>query len=104
MHTYVSRDPIVANKPLSITERDEQGALVGAWTGYYDYKRFEIRLYPDFKNKFVRWQGRPSKKVIHANRVRYDKPLSQKQKTPKSQTSSALRNLKDLPGQTKFKF
>jgi hypothetical protein len=103
MHTYVSRDPIVANRPLSITERDEQGALVGAWIGYYNYKRFEIALYPDFKNKFVQWRVQPGKKIIPANRVKYDKP-PQKENTPKSQTSSALHNLKDLPGQTKFKF
>ena len=103
--TYICYEPLIENKPISIVERDEHGALVGAYIGYYDYKHFVVRLYPDFKNKLVTWRGAPRKKTVSAYNVRcMARQDGKKEKPVKSQTSAGIRGLKDLPGQQKFKF
>ena len=103
--TYTCTEPhLIPNKPQTITERDDNGCLIGIYTGYYDYKHFEVRMYPQMKHKFVTWRGRPQKKVINAMYVRCTPAKEKKTITAKSQTSEGIRGLKDLPGQTKFKF
>ena len=44
-------------KPVSILERDERGFLVGAWIGYWNFKRGTVALYPDVRNRCVNWPG-----------------------------------------------
>ena len=44
-------------KPVSILERDERGFLVGAWIGYWNFKRGVVMLYPDVRNRYVNWPG-----------------------------------------------
>lgn len=103
--TYTCTEPhLIPNKPQTITERDDDGCLVGIYTGYYDCERFEVRLYPQTKHKFVTWRGRPRKKVISDMYVRCTATTVKEPSAPKSQTSKGIRGLKDLPGQTKFKF
>ena len=55
--TYEAVRPLEDGKPVPVCERDEKGALVGAWIGYWSFKRGTVALYPDVRNKFVNWPG-----------------------------------------------
>lgn len=44
-------------KPVKVLERDERGFLVGAWIGYWNFKRGTVTLYPDVRNRYVNWPG-----------------------------------------------
>ena len=62
--TYEAMGRLVPNEAVSVLERDEHGALVGAYKGYWNYKRGTVALYPDMRHPFVRWSGTPVKKVV----------------------------------------
>lgn len=64
--------PLEPGKPVTVVERDESGALVGAWIGYWSYKRGTVALYPDGKNRFVSWPGGvlPKKRVVSDRSVK----------------------------------
>ena len=68
--TYEAVRPLQDGKPVPVVERDESGALVGAWIGYWSFKRETVALYPDVRNKFVNWpDGRiPKDKRIISDR------------------------------------
>lgn len=105
--SYICNDPVlVPNKAQTILERDEAGGLVGAYTGYYNYKKFTVTLYPQWKHPFVRWRGTPTKKVISAALVKCSaaRSVPEKEKPVKSQTSRGMRDLRDIKGQEKMKF
>ena len=55
--TYEAVRPLEDGKPVPVVEKDETGALVGAWIGYWSRKRQTVALYPDVKNRFVNWPG-----------------------------------------------
>ena len=111
--TYEAVRPLEDGKPVPVCERDESGALVGAWIGYWSFKRGTVALYPDVRNKFVNWPGGrvPRDKRIVSDRYvkirnlkseNRNKSLpSEKTKVPKSQTGAAM---KEILGQEKIKF
>lgn len=74
--TLVALRPLEPGKPIPIVERDELGALVGAWIGYWSDKRETVALYPDFKNKFVTWRVAANKKVVNDRMVRRENNCS----------------------------
>ena len=74
--TLVALRPLEPGKPIPIVERDESGALVGAWTGYWSDKREKVALYPDFKNKFVTWRVATNKKVVSDRMIRVENNYS----------------------------
>ena len=55
--TYEAVRPLEDGKPVPVFERDESGALVGAWIGYWSRKRQTVALYPDVKNRVAYWPG-----------------------------------------------
>lgn len=55
--TYEALRPLEPGKPVPVIERNELGALVGAWIGYWNYKSGTVTLYPDARNPFVHWPG-----------------------------------------------
>ena len=63
---YIAVRPLEPGKPVDVLERDELGALVGAWHGYWSYKRGTVALYPNPRNRFVSWPGGvlPQKRVV----------------------------------------
>ena len=87
--TLVALRPLEPGKPIPIVERDESGALVGAWTGYWSDKRETVALYPDFKNKFITWRVATNKKVVNDRMVRIEKNYSYVP-TPKIKTVTSL--------------
>lgn len=63
---YEAVRPLEPGKPVAVVERNELGALVGAYLGYWNFKRGTVALYPDYKNRFVNWpDGKvPSKRIV----------------------------------------
>lgn len=66
MTIYTALKPLQPDRPVDVIERDEQGALVGAWHGYWNFKRGTVALYPNGKNRYVSWPGGvlPLKRVV----------------------------------------
>ena len=116
--TYEAMGRLVPNEAVSVLERDDNGALVGAYKGYWNFKRGTVTLYPDYRNPFVSWRGGAAKKVVSDRvvRVRADarsssstasgppSPILGKAKT--KVVTNMTRQLKSLPimGQEKIKF
>lgn len=63
---YIAVRPLEPGKPVDVLERDELGALVGAWHGYWNFNRGTVGLYPNPRNKYVNWPGGvlPQKRVV----------------------------------------
>lgn len=63
---YIAVRPLEPGKPVDVLERDENGFLVGAWFGYWNYNRQTVALYPNVKNRFVNWPGGriPSGRIV----------------------------------------
>ena len=114
--TYEALGRLVPNEAVAVLERDEHGALVGAYKGYWNFKRGTVSLYPDLRHPFVRWSGTPVKKV-GAERVvrvrtnnpsggRSDTSLYTKEAKKTDGVKNATRQIKSLPimGQEKMKF
>ena len=102
--SYTANKPLKPNVGVGVIERDEQGAIVGAYTGYWNFGRHTVALYPDMRHPFVRWRGTPRKKVINDSLIRVNAETKSEVKAPgviKSQTSR-LRKL-PLDGQEKMK-
>lgn len=70
MSSYEALKPLQPNKRVEVYERDENGFLVGAWLGYWNYNRGTVALYPDVKNRFVNW---PSGRIPGSRRVVSDR-------------------------------
>lgn len=103
---YIAVRPLEPGKPVDVLERDELGALVGAWHGYWNYNRGTVGLYPNPRNKYVNWPGGriPEKRIV-SDRVVYvaaqKAVLPPKAELPKVKTESSGR---ELEGQQKMKF
>lgn len=69
---YIAVRPLEPGKPVDVLERDEAGALVGAWHGYWNYNRGTVGLYPNPRNKYVNWPGGriPEKRIVSDRAVR----------------------------------
>lgn len=116
--TYEALGRLVPNEAVAVLERDEHGALVGAYKGYWNFKRGTVSLYPDLRHPFVRWSGTPAKKVVADRyvKVREGKvnPSTAKRSPShspseaevKGYVKSVTRSIKKLPimGQEKMKF
>lgn len=71
MKTYFETlQPLTPGKVCRIIQRDsETGNMVGSWDGYYDPKRFVVRLYPN-ANPFCHWKVSREARKISASLVR----------------------------------
>ena len=69
---YIAVRPLEPGKPVDVLERDELGALVGAWHGYWNFKRGTVALYPNPRNRFVTWPGGvlPQKRIVSDRTVK----------------------------------
>ena len=113
--TYEAMGRLVPNVAVSVLERDENGALVGAYKGYWNFKRGTVTLYPDYRNPFVSWRGGAAKKVVSDRvvRVRADAkgtphPSAKPTPSPRGEgdgVTNVTRQLKSLPimGQERMK-
>ena len=68
---YTAVKPLEPGKPVDVVERDESGALVGAWHGYWSFKRGTVALYPNPKNRYVAWPNGelPKKRIVSDREV-----------------------------------
>lgn len=108
--TYEAMGRLVPNEAVSVLERDENGALVGAYKGYWNFKRGTVTLYPDYRNPFVSWRGGATKKVVSDRIVKCRVQSSERRVTPHPSAETkvvmnATRQLKSLPimGQERMK-
>ena len=71
--TYTAVKPLEPGKPVDVVERDESGALVGAWHGYWNFKRGTVALYPNPKNRYVSWPNGelPKKRIVSDREVTF---------------------------------
>ena len=69
---YIAVRPLEPGKPVDVLERDEAGALVGAWHGYWSFKRGTVALYPNPRNKYINWPGNkiPEKRIVSDRSIR----------------------------------
>ncbi len=69
--TYTAVKPLEPGKPVDVVERDESGALVGAWHGYWSFRRGTVALYPNPKNRYVAWPNGelPKKRIVSDREV-----------------------------------
>lgn len=117
--TYEAIGRLVPNEAVAVLERDEHGALVGAYKGYWNFKRGTVTLYPDMRHPFVRWSGTPVKKVVADRYVKCRVQSAECRVAPDSARRAVspvlgkakgvtrmTRQLKSLPimGQEKMKF
>jgi hypothetical protein len=118
--TYEALGRLVPNEAVAVLERDEHGALVGAYKGYWNFKRGTVTLYPDLRHPFVRWSGTPVKKVVadryvkcrvqNAERRVTPHPSAKPTPSPRGEGSGYVKSvtwsIKNLPivGQEKMKF
>lgn len=79
---YIAVKPLEPGKPVDVVERDESGALVGAWHGYWSFKRGTVALYPNGKNRYVTWPNGelPKKRIVSDREVRVNNADGRKQK------------------------
>lgn len=104
---HCKESTLVPNFKHDVIERDEYGVIVGAFTGYYNWRSQTVSLYPNYKHPFVKWAGTPRKRcvnerlIICAPKTVRDKKVASQMR---SQTPAAMRELRDLPGQLRFKF
>ena len=82
--TYEAMGRLVPNEAVSVLERDENGALVGAYKGYWNFKRGTVTLYPDYRNPFVSWRGGAAKKVVADRYVKCRVQSSERRVAPDS--------------------
>ena len=104
---HCKESTLVPNFKHDVIERDEHGVIIGAFTGYYNPRSFTVSLYPNYRHPFVRWAGTPRKRCVSARFVICAPKTKQEIKQAKamrSQTAAAMRELRDLPGQLRFKF
>ena len=80
---YIAVRPLEPGKPVDVLERDEAGALVGAWHGYWNFKRGVVGLYPNPRNKYVNWPGGriPEKRIVSDRVVSVQNAEIRKQNT-----------------------
>lgn len=73
MRRYVAMQPIVPNKRIDVLEKDEKGYSVGAWYGYWNYKKQIMTLYPNVRNRYVNWpNGKiPENKIVVSDSLIY---------------------------------
>ena len=107
MSYYCNDSRLIPGKGHSITERDEAGNIIGAYTGYWSPGRRLVTLYPDYKHPAVKPGVKLQKWKIYDGMVkcRQEKPENStnnaKGSAVKSQTSRAM---KDIIGQIGMKF
>lgn len=93
---YICSDPVLKeNYPHSIIERNEEGALVGAYTGYYDFKSFAVRLYPKY-HPFVVWRAKPNKILISASLIKCTPPKKELGNNDKKQEKLEIPDLDQI--------
>ncbi len=90
----------------SIIERDDKGAPVGAYIGYYNHRSHIVTLYPNYKHPLSRYRTLFKKKISDLE-VRCEGTSNKAQSTEsrvqnvKSQTSEAMH---DVCKQIRMKF
>lgn len=57
MSRYIALKPLNPGKAVEVLERDDKGVLVGAWFGYWNFKKGTVALYPNVANHNVNWPG-----------------------------------------------
>lgn len=57
MSRYIALKPLDPGKAVEVLERDDKGVLVGAWFGYWNFKKGTVALYPNVANHNVNWPG-----------------------------------------------
>ena len=89
---YIAVRPLEPGKPVDVLERDEAGALVGAWHGYWNYNRGTVGLYPNPRNKYVNWPGGriPEKRIVSDRAVRVQSAKVSSSSTASGPPSSIL--------------
>ena len=70
MSTFEAVKPLEPGKAVDVLERDENGMMIGAYFGYWNFKRQTVALYPNVKNRFVNWPGGriPSGRIVVSDR------------------------------------
>ncbi len=98
---------LIPGKAHSILERDENGFVIGAYTGYWNPDRRSVMLYPDYRHPALRGSVKLEKRKVYDGYVKCKRADSSSGAKPvtessvKSQTSKAM---KDVIGQVKMKF
>ena len=76
-------DRLIPNVATPVLEYDDHGNLVGAYKGYYNFKKYTVALYPDYKHPFAHWRGTPQKKVISASHLERERGRTPAKEDPR---------------------
>lgn len=106
MTKYEALKPLQPNRRVEVYEKDENGYLVGAWLGYWNYNRGTVALYPDVKNRFVNW---PNGRIPSSRRVVSDRMVTVRATIPNVQSKAPAQTTpgkipKNIEGQESFNF
>ena len=88
---YIAVRPLEPGKPVDVLERDELGALVGAWHGYWNFKWETVALYPNPRNKYINWPGNkiPEKRIVSDRSIQVQNAEGRVQSAKVSSSSTA---------------
>ncbi len=105
--TLTANRRLVPGERIGIDERDEHGALVGSWDGYYRPDTGTVVLYPR-KDPFCYWRVARTKHEVSDRAVRVAERVTAPAKAkpkPKEGVESSTRRLRKLPieGQERMK-
>ena len=95
---------LVPGERIAIAERDEHGALVGSWDGYYRPDTGTVVLYPR-KDPFCYWRVARIKHEVSDRVIRVVERVTAPAKKPEAAAKSQTSRLRKLPieGQEKMK-
>lgn len=96
---YIAVKPLEPGRPVDVVERDESGALVGAWHGYWSFKRGTVALYPNPKNRYVAWPNGelPKKRIVSDREVKVDNSKLEIRNTKLATSQSSAQSTPALP-------
>lgn len=83
---YIALKPLNPGRPVEVLEKDDRGFIVGAWFGYWNFKKGIVALYPNVTNHAANWPGGviPKGKQVISDRLVEHEVKAASKATPNS--------------------